>query len=202
MRITSIIPAVLLFSIISSCSKSDSSGGGGGTTAEPRAGSTWVYKYTTYNEGGSVLVSVNLTLKATSQTFAGTSWLLLTEQSSGVQFIAIQKRADGWWQIPLPNTTPSLWYKTPGAVNDTYSLTIDDGTVDQAKIISITASAAVPAGSFTGCTQIQSFDPSLENEYYFISSGAIMVRASEFDNKTIGTGKYEAQRWELVSFTP
>ncbi len=196
-----ILLSVIAVFAVSGCSKSDSTPNNT-TQEDPKAGSKWVYKYTTYNESGAVILSLNITLVATAQTYSGSSWLLLTEQTSGQQFIAIQKRTDGWWQIPLPNTTPSLWYKNPCAVNDTYNLTINDGTTDQAKIISTTASATVPAGTFNNCTQMQSFDPSLENEFYFTSGGAIMVRASEFDDRTVGTGKFEAQRYELVSFTP
>lgn len=183
--------------ILSACSKSDSPSG---STTEPKTGSKWVFKHTEYNESGGVISTANITLVGSAYTYAGTNWILLTEQSSGTPMVAIQKRADGWWQIPLPNTTPSLWYKTPAASNDQYLINISDGTTDTAKVNGTGVAVTVPAGTYS-CTYVKSYDTnSLENEWWF-SDGPLLVQNTEYDEKTTG-GYYIAQRMELISYQP
>ncbi|RTL58262.1 MAG: hypothetical protein EKK37_07950 [Sphingobacteriales bacterium] len=188
--------------VIFSCKKSKSDNPN--TTEEIKAGTKWVFKVSELNEAGTVISSNNYTLVASAQTFAGSSWFVLTEQTTSTPVIAIQKRSDGWWQLPLPYTTASLWYKTNAAVNDTYNITISDGTTDVAKVTSITASVTVPAGTYNNCTKVESHDTnSLENEYWFTGSGPIVVKITEYDEKAAGPASniYMAQLWELVSFT-
>jgi hypothetical protein len=189
-----------LLLIFSSCKKSDS-GSTPTTTDEIRVGSRWVFKYTQYNENGSVVGTTNLTFVATTQTIAGSSWLLLTEQSSSLPYIALQKRTDGWWQVPLPNTTPSLWFKYPCAVNDSYNITVSDGTTDTGKVTSTNASVTVPAGTYNNCIKVEQHDTnSLEDEYWFTTAGPIVLKVTEYDEKSTG-GMFMSQLLELVSFT-
>lgn len=189
--------------VFTACNKS-SDNSAPAAAGDPKAGSKWVFKISSFNEAGTVTGTSNITLVATDQTYSGTAWILLSDQASGSPVIAIQKRSDGWWQMPLPKTTPSLWYKNPAAVNDTYPLSINDGTTDNAKVTSISASLTVPAGTYTNCTKVEGSDTnSLEEEFWFTSSGPIVLKITEWDQKAAGPASnvYLSEAWELVSFT-
>ncbi|MFM6924881.1 MAG: hypothetical protein ACKOU7_05215 [Ferruginibacter sp.] len=195
---------VLTATLFSACNKSSDAPAAATAANEPKAGSKWVFKISSYNEAGTVTGTSNITLVASNQTYSGSSWILLSDQASGTPVIAIQKRSDGWWQLPLPASTPSLWYKNPAAVNDTYPLTINDGSTDNAKVTSITTALTVPAGSFTDCTKVEGNDTnSLEEEFWFTSSGPIVLKITEWDQKAAGPASnvYLSEAWELVSFT-
>jgi hypothetical protein len=189
--------AVSLVVILNACSKSNSPSG---NTTEPKTGSKWVFKHTEYNESGTVINTENITLVASAYTYAGSNWILLSEQTSATPVIAVQKRADGWWQIPLPNTSPSLWFKTPAAINDQYLINISDGTTDTAKVNGTGVSLTVPAGTYN-CTYVKSYDTnSLENEWWF-SNGPLLIQNTEYDERS-GGGMYISQRMELISYQP
>lgn len=167
---------------------------------EPRDGSQWVYKNTTYNEAGAVLTTANITLKATAVTIGGTTWLNMVDQATLQPVIAIQKRAEGWWYISYPTPTPSLWFKYPATVNETYAYVF--GTC---KVLSITESVTVPAGNYTNCYLVQGDDSnSKEDEFWFSPTGPIMVKFQTYDERTGGPASnvYLKQALELVSFTP
>ncbi len=69
----------------------------------------------------------------------------------------------------------------------------------------LNVSLTVPANTYTNCTKVESHDTnSLENEYWFVPSGPIVIRINEYDEKAAGppSNVYMSQSWELVSFTP
>jgi len=172
------------------------------STGDPKKGSKWTFKDTYFNQAGTITGTDTYSLVADTLTVGGSLWLILKESVTGQVAIGIQKRVNGWWWVPFPNPNASLWFKDPAAVGDKYNYNISDNTVDTSKVMNIAASVTVPAGTFT-TTYVQSFDTnSMEDEWYFSSTGPILVRTGTFDDKTpAGTGVYEKQRVELVSYT-
>ena len=172
------------------------------SAGDPKKGSTWTFKDTYFNQAGTITGTSTYSLVADTLTIGGSLWLILKESSTGTVAIGLQKRTDGWWWVPFPNPNASLWFKTPAVVGDKYNYNISDFTVDTSKVMNIAASVTVPAGTFT-TTYIQSFDTnSMEDEWYFSSTGAILIRQGTFDDRTpAGTGVYEKQRVELVAYT-
>lgn len=166
---------------------------------EPKAGSKWVFRYNTYSEAGVVTATSDITFNAVEVTVGGSTWLNLVESVSGQPKIALQKRSGGWWYISYPVTTPSLWFKHPATVNETYPYVF--GTC---KVLSITETVVVPAGSFSNCYMIQGDDSnSKEDEFWFSSEGAILIKGNTYDEKAVGpaTNVYKSESLELVSFT-
>ena len=198
---------IFLFSIalvlfFAACTKSTDPAPVTPSAGDPKKGSKWTFKDTYFNQAGTVTSTDTYSLIADTLTIGGSKWLILKESVTGQVAIGIQKRTDGWWWVPFPNPNASLWFKNPAVVGDKYNYNISDFTVDTSKVININASVTVPAGTYT-CTYIQSFDTnSMEDEWYFSSTGPILVRTGTFDDKVpAGTGVYEKQRVELVSYT-
>jgi hypothetical protein len=193
---------IAAITITAACTKSTDPAPENPSGTDPKKGSQWTYKMTTYDQSGTSTGSTNVSFVGDTMTISGSSWIILKETSSMLPKIGIQKRADGWWWVPFPNTNASLWFKTPAAVGDKYNYNISDLTVDTAKVTSINSSVTVPAGAFSNLTFMEGFDTnSKEDEYYFTATGAILVRQGTFDDRTPGPGMYEKQRMELVSFT-
>lgn len=167
-------------------------------TTDPKAGSVWVYKYSSYNESGTVTGTSNVTYTGVEVSISGSTWLNLVD-GTGSPIIAMQKRAEGWWYISYPTTTPSLWFKYPASVNETYAYVFGTCTVKD-----INASVVVPAGTFNGCYKVDGNDTnSLEDEFWFTSTGAILVKFNTYDQKAAGPASnvYRKESLELVSFT-
>jgi len=201
MKKLNILSALFVLFCFEACTKSTDPAVVTPASTDPKKGSVWVYKSTYYNQAGTVTSTNNTTYIGDTLTSGGSVWILLKESVSGLPAVGIQKRADGWWYVPFPNVNASLWFKTPAVVGDKYNYNISDGTVDTSKVMNINATLTVPAGTYTGCTYIQSFDTnSMEDEYYFLPTGAILMRTGTFDDKVPGPGIYEKQRTELVSF--
>lgn len=166
---------------------------------DPKAGSQWVFKYTAYNEAGTVTGTSNVTYNGVEVTIGGSTWLNLVDAGSGSPIIAIQKRAEGWWYISYPTTTPSLWFKYPATLNETYAYVFGTCTVKD-----INASVIVPAGTYNSCYKVDGNDAnSLEDEFWFTSTGAILVKFNTYDQKAAGPASnvYRKESLELVSFT-
>jgi len=166
---------------------------------DPKANSTWVYKVTQYNEAGTATGSSNVTLKGVEVTVGGSTWLNLVEQTSMQPLIALQKRNDGWWYLPYPGSATSLWFKYPAAANDTYPYVYGTATVKNTN-----ASVTVPAGTFNGTYMVEGRDAnSLEDEFWFATSGAVLVKFNTYDERAAGPASnvYRKQSMELVSFT-
>ena len=188
--------------LLSACSKDSDSNPVPVSGTDPQKGSQWTYKYTFYDQSGAVTGSTNVSFIGDTMTIGGSAWIVLKITGTGEPAIALQKRADGWWWVPFPNPSASLWFKTPAAVGDQYNYNISDLTVDTMKVRNINANLTVPAGSFTGVSFMQGYDTnSQEDEYYFTTTGPILLRAGTFDDLTPGPGVYEKQRSELISFT-
>lgn len=190
---------IALTFLLFSCKKTDNNSTPTPTVNEPRANSQWVYKYTTYNEAGTVTGTSDLTLKAVEATIGGSTWLNLVNQANSQPVVAMQKRTEGWWYISYPNGSPSLWFKNPATVNETYPYAFGTCTVKD-----INATVTVPAGTFNGCYKVDGYDTnSLEDEFWFSKEGAIFIKFNTYDQKAVGpeSNVYKKQSLELVSFT-
>ncbi len=201
-----IITIVVLTGLVlfAACTKSTDPAPAPTSTGDPKKGSQWTFRYTSYSEAGAVLGSIDRSFVADTATLNGTFTILLKETLSGQITLGIQKRTDGWWWIPFPNPNASLWCKYPAVVGDQFSLNNSDYTVDVSKVMSINSSVTVPAGTFANTYFIQMIatNNTLDDERYFTSTGPILVRSGTFDPKTPpATGMYEKQRSELVSYT-
>jgi hypothetical protein len=191
----SIVSGLLFFS---SCKKDEAATPPASTT-DPKAGSIWVFKYTSYNEAGTVTGTSNVSYLGVEVSIGGSTWISLVNQSNSTAIIAIQKRAEGWWYNPLPGTTSSLWCKYPAAVNDSYPYVYGNCTVKD-----INASFTVPAGVYTGTYFVEGHDTnSLEDEFWFTNTGAVLVKFNTYDQKAAGPASnvYRKESMELISFT-
>lgn len=192
---------IIAFSfLLFSCKKSDNNSAPAPSTGnEPTANSQWVYKYTTFNEAGTVTGTSDLILKGVEVTINGSTWLNLVNQANSQPIVALQKRTEGWWYISYPNGTPSLWFKYPAMVNETYAYAFGTCTVKD-----INTSITVPAGVFNGCYKVDGNDTnSLEDEFWFSNGGAILIKFNTYDAKTGGpeSNVYKKESLELKSFT-
>lgn len=204
MKKNHILLALIVILSLSECTKSTDPAPVAPAAGDPKKGSQWTFKYTSYNEAGVVTGAINRSFVADTATLNGTFTILLKETVSNQITLGLQKRADGWWWIPFPNPNASLWFKNPAVVGDQYNLINADYTVDVCKVISITSSLTVPFGSYTNAYFIQmtAANNTLDDEYYFSATGPILIRSGTFDPKTApATGMYEKQRSELVTYT-
>ena len=191
--------SILALSVVMLSCKKDSDNNQPPPGNGPIENSQWVYKSTTYNEGGSVIETGNITLNAVAATIGGSTWLNMVDQSTGQPIIAIQKRTEGWWYNAYPDGPPSLWFKYPAAVNETYPYAFGTCLVKE-----INASVTVPAGSFSNCYMVEGDDSnSKEDEFWFSKDGAILIKFNTYDEKAAGpaTNLFLDQSLELVSFT-
>jgi len=197
-----LFPAALIL-FFAACTKSTDPDPVTPSAGDPKKGSRWTFKNTYFNQSGTITGTDTYSLVADTATLNGTLWLLLKETVSGNTTVGLQKRADGWWWVPFPNPNASLWFKNPSAVGDKYNYNISDFTVDTMKVRNINASITVPAGTYAGCTFSEAYDTnSKEDEFYFYPTGPLLIRSGTFDDKVpAGTGIYEKQRVELVSYT-
>lgn len=169
------------------------------TGTDPINNSTWIYKVSELNEAGDTTSSSTTTLTATETSIEGSTWLKLSDPS-GAGVIAMQKRSDGWWYMNLQggSTESSLWYKTPASTGDTYPYIYGICTVDE-----VNASLTVSAGNFTDITHVEGHDDnSLEDEFWFTNTGAVLVKFDTYDAKSgqPESDVYKKGSWELVSF--
>ena len=184
--------------MITSCTKSDEVAPT--TNTDPKAGSKWVYVTKTYNEAGAITSTTTQTYIGVEVTVAGSKWISTVDQATSIASSALQKRTDGWWYIPGGSNTSSLWFKYPALVNESYTYVFGTCMVKD-----INASVVVPAGTFNGCYYVQGHDTnSLEDEFWFTNSGAVLVYFNTYDQRVVGPASnvYKKRSTELVSYTP
>jgi len=87
---------------------------------QPKIGTTWTYRYYTYNQDGSLADSKFLTYRAkTEDTIAGEKWLNVVDVDKDTTVCKLQLKADGLYQYT--NNTSSLFCKDPAFVGDVYN---------------------------------------------------------------------------------
>ena len=186
---------IFILASIVSCKKDD-------RTPTPatgiKTGSIWVYKYTSFNETGSVTGTSNITATISSeQTIAGEQWWVLTAGSNASPF---KKGAAGYYDYR--NSTSQLHYKIPAAVNDTWRFTYSNsvGDYDDYTVMAINENVTVPMGTIA-CYAVELHDSnSLENKEWYNEANAL-VKQFSYD-ETSGGVTYMNSSLELVSFTP
>jgi hypothetical protein len=189
---------LLLAIIVSliSCKKSDDPVSP--VTGDLKVGTAWVYKYTDYDQSGSVVSTNNITLTITSQqTLLGETWWVATGAGSPSY---IRKAADGYYTIR--NAVSQLDFKVPAAINDTWRKTYSNtaGDYSDFKVIATGQNVTVPMGTIA-CYYAEGTDSnSLEDKAWY-NDANMLVKQEEFDQT--GTGALFVDfSLELVSFTP
>lgn len=179
-----------------SCKKDD-------TTPAPAAGdfktgTTWVYKYTSYDVTGAIISSANMTLTITGQqTIGGQAWWVASNTGAPV---FIRKTSTGYHTIQ--NNVSQLQFKVPAAINDTWRVTYSSAAGDYGdyKVLALAQNVTVPMGTLT-CYYAEATDSnSLEDKVWY-NDDNMLVKQEQYDDD--GTGNmYKDFSLELVSFTP
>ena len=185
----------IVFSVFS-CSKNKDAATP--STGDFKVGTSWVYKYTSYNAAGTVLSTSNITLTITGQqTIAGESWWVAT---GGGSPSFIRKTAVGYYTIQ--NSVSQLQFKIPAVVNDTWRVTYSNAAGDYSdfKIVTLNQNVTVPMGVIS-CYYAEGYDSnSLEDKVWY-NDVNMLVKQLQYDQTGAGV-LYVGFSLELVSFTP
>jgi hypothetical protein len=188
---------IILFTTILfvSCKKSDDPQPA--DTGNIKLGSTWVYKFTDFDESGAVVSTNNITATITgSQTLGGSEFWVMTAGGSNS---FIRKGTDGYYDFR--NNAVQLQYKIPAAVNDTWRLTSSNsaGDYEDFTVMAINENVTVPMGT-VACYFIEGHDSnSLEDKQWY-NEASVLVKQLEYDQTTMGV-LFVDFSIELVSYT-
>ena len=189
---------LLLLSIVLafvSCKKDDKTPAP--TAGDFKTGTSWVYKYSTYDATGTTLNSANITLTITSQeTIAGETWWVATGAGSPSY---IRKTSVGYYTIK--NSISQLQFKVPAVLNDTWHLSYSSaaGDYNDYTVLALNQNVTVPMGTIA-CYYAEGNDAnSLEDKVWY-NDANMLVKQEEFDDNGSGT-MFKAFSLELVSFT-
>lgn len=188
---------LLLFIVFAafSCKKDDPTPAP--STGDFKTGTTWVYKYTTYDASGTVLSSANITLTITGQqTVGGETWWVATGAGSPSLF---RKTAVGYYTIK--NSVSQLQFKTPAVLSDTWRVTYSSSAGDYSDftVLGVAQNVTVPMGTIA-CYYMEGHDSnSLEDKQWY-NDANMLVKQEEYDDNGSGT-MFKAFSLELVSFT-
>ncbi|MES2850294.1 MAG: hypothetical protein V4685_14645 [Bacteroidota bacterium] len=167
------------------------------STGDFKTGTTWVYKYTTYNASGTVLSSANMTLTITGQqTIGGETWWVAT--SAGAPSF-IRKTSAGYFTIQ--NAVSQLQFKVPATINDTWRVTYSSSAGDYGdyQVLALSQNVTVPMGTIA-CYYAEAHDSnSLEDKVWY-NDANMLVKQEEYDDDGTGT-MFKDFSLELVSFT-
>lgn len=163
-----------------------------------KSGSSWIYKYTDFDESGAVVSTMNITATITgSQTIGGEQFWVLTGAGSPSY---IRKGADGYYDYR--NNTSQLQYKIPAVVNDTWRFTYSNtaGDYEDFTVMAINENVTVPFGTIA-CYHTEGHDSnSLEDKEWYNETN-VLVKQQEYDQSASGA-LFVDFSLELVSFTP
>ncbi|MCB0696889.1 MAG: hypothetical protein KDC07_05970 [Chitinophagaceae bacterium] len=175
------------------------------TSNDPKDGSQWVYKFTYYNQDGSVKGSGDVTYTAKEISYQNSTWLLVTTNQTAITklgdtAIVAQKRDDGIYWIDKTNGQVSMWIKHPASKGDNYLSGVGDGTTDTVKVQETNATVTVPAGDISGCYVCKQYDTnSLEGDEWYHPE-KWLIKHIEYDQDA-NNNLYKDYMMELVSFT-
>jgi hypothetical protein len=86
---------------------------------KPRVGTTWTYRYRTFDGSGTAYPPTSITIKATAeQSLGGESWISL-DSASVSNWYKLKIKSDGLYQYA--NGASYLLCKDPAALNETYT---------------------------------------------------------------------------------
>lgn len=163
-----------------------------------KIGTEWVYKYTDYDQSGSVVSTTNVSLKITGQqTLLGKDWWVASGPNGPVY---MRKETDGYYTIR--NNVSQLDFKVPAAINDTWRKTYssDPGDYGDLKVLALNQDVTVPMGTISCYYAEETDSNSLEDKVWY-NDANMVVKQIEYDQD--GTGAlYVDFTLELVSFTP
>jgi hypothetical protein len=147
------IPLSLLLSFVvftlSSCSKSNPTGASGSQQILPlKLGNTWLMQYTVYDTTGAVEGMIYDTATVVTDTvISGVTWYHISSKVFGGGLTA--DKSDGLWEYT--SSTPSLFFKYPANVGDTWNAPMNASSTYQITLESDSASVTVPKGTYTCC---------------------------------------------------
>ena len=192
----SIVIVLMIVSIVS-CKKSDPDPVPA-ATGNLKIGSSWVYKYTDFDEAGAVISTANVTATITgSQTLGGEEFWVLTGAGSPSY---IRKGVDGYYDYR--NNASQLQYKIPAVVNDTWRFTYSStaGDYEDFTVMAINENVTVPMGTIS-CYHTEGHDSnSLEDKEWY-NEANVLVKQLEYDQTVTGVSFVDFSL-ELVSYTP
>jgi hypothetical protein len=195
---------ITLTLILTSCQKTTRS-------PEPKADDQWTYRFTTYDESGTVTGTAERNFTAHGFTEESSKyieqWVSITDDNfpsdAGFPCGHYRLQEDGLWVLSALPTggLPSQYLPYPGTVGQAFTSYHSSGLVSSMTIISINDSITVPYGHFSNVYQLQYLDnASTENTVWFNDS-VWFVKFEDIDTLSSGFGYYVSQSVELVNYT-
>ncbi len=170
------------FSLMSCQKELDGLNGGGGViNQKPKLGTTWTYRYYTYNIDGSLHTTEIVTHKAKSEeTINGEKWLRIVDVAADTLIYLLNEKTGGLYQYT--NSNSYLLCKFPAMLNDTYS-TYNEGTPEDFIVKGVndtlpTGIGNIPVNYYEGFKGPQIIDLIWYNEYAWI------VRKIQYRNRS------------------
>lgn len=160
--------------------------GGGGpvipVNQKPKLGTTWTYRYYTYNQNGSLATSAVIIHKAkTKITQGGEKWLNIVDMGADTTVYLLNENSGGLYQFT--NNSSNLLCKFPALINDTYN-TFNEGSAESFTVKGVndtlpTGIGNIAANYYEGVKGAQLIDQIWYNEYAWI------VRKSQYRNRSV-----------------
>jgi hypothetical protein len=187
----------ILICTLPSCKESNPAGPEGGQLIIPlRIGNTWSMRYTVYDSTGSTRGTIDDTFKVVTDTVvAGDTWYTISSTIFSTLYFA--NRSDGIWTLGT-STEPSLIFKYPANVGETWNAQVDPSTTFQISLQSDTVSVTVPKGTYT-CYEYRLLENSRPYLDLYASPGVGFVAMDIYANTDSGRS-YKQARGELISF--
>lgn len=163
-----------------------------------KTGSTWVYKYTDYDESGAVVSTSNITQTVSgTQTIGGNEYWVLS--GAGTPSL-VRKGTNGYYKYE--NGTDQLIFKLPASMNDTWRFTYSNAVGDYSDftVKAVNENVTVPMGIIATYYVEGNDSNSLEDKIWYDETHT-MVKQLEYDQAASGNN-YVDYSVELVSFTP
>ena len=160
-------------------------------------GNTWLTLYTIYDTTGSMMGTISDTARVASDTVvSGETWYFISSQvSKGPIYYA--NEANGVWELTLGSSSPTLLYKYPANVGDTWSVQGSGFSFNQGSLHSNNASITVPKGTYA-CYDYRMLENSQLIEEAYFYAGVGVVQLDSYSSTNSGRS-YLRVHGELVS---
>lgn len=149
---------------------------------KPKLGTTWTYRYYTYNINGSLHSSEIVTHIAKSEeTIAGEKWLRIVDVATDTLIYLLNEKTGGLYQYT--NSNSYLLCKYPAMLNDTYN-TFNEGSSEDFIVKGVndtlpTGIGDIPVNYYEGFKGPQIIDLIWYNEYAWI------IRKTQYRNRSL-----------------
>jgi hypothetical protein len=185
---------------LSSCKKSNPVSTPAEEQIYPLAiGDTWVTLSTVYDTTGVVLWTELDTSTVWSDTIvSGKMWYSISSLPSRGP-IYYTNESDGFWEMIVGISGPTLLYKFPANAGDTWSVQGNAVSFNKGSLLSNGVSVTVPKGTYD-CYEYRMFENSqlVEDAYFYPGVG--LVELNVYSNTNSGRPYIQVQG-ELVSFS-